>query len=457
MRSLSKKKKIMIAVGIFVLALILINSLKKEEGSFTEEVVKTQDITTYYSFEGNIDSDESQNVVSKSNLSIKKFHVSEGDMVNVGDLLFELDDSNIKSNLEQAKASVELAKINLDMAMGSSKDQQLSQSLLNLNTSKINYDSATSTSKEQQTLQINQALESAKSSYDSASSNLERMKKLYEIGGVAKIDLDQSQTAYNNSKMQFDIAQNNFNNMEKTINQNVSLAKEQYAAAQKSYNALQEGLGHNIKVAQEQLTQAQASYDLMLKQAEDMNILAEANGEISEIHVSENESLIMGTPIMNIVNYDDLVVTLKVDEYDLGAISLGKEADVYVNSLDMQIKGKVSDISRQALVASGISYFETSISLDSDENLRVGLSSDVRIINETAKDATTISMKVIQFDNENKPYIYYRDSFGNVATKSVDVGINDGIVVQILDGVQSGDTILVPVEQMRYPMGPPVE
>ncbi|NLL82029.1 MAG: HlyD family efflux transporter periplasmic adaptor subunit [Tissierellia bacterium] len=444
-KNLPKKRKIIIVAGIIIVLLFLIiNRSKSDSGMYTEEVVKTQDINTFYSFSGNIESNDIQEVVSISNLSVKKFHVEEGDQVKVGDLLLELDDNTIASSLKQAEAGVELAKINLDMAKGASKNQQLTQAKLNLNTAQLNYDAAISTSKDQQSLQITNALKAAQLAFDNATLQLERVKGLYEIGGASQVDVEQAQTAYDQALMQLNAAQVNFDNMEKTINQSIELAKEQLEAAEKSYNALVDSLNNNIRIAEEQLIQAEASYDLLKEQLDDTRIYAEVDGEVSEIHVTENQSIIMGTPIMDVVDHNNFIVKLKVDEYDLKAISLGKKAEVTISALGEKVVGTVTDISKQAKVVEGVSFFETTIKLEDNEHLRVGISTEVIMPHESVKNATTISMKALQFDDENKPYVYYRDSKGSISTKAVTVGINDGIIVEILEGVESGETILVP-------------
>ena len=450
-KNLSIKKKILIvAVAIIVLLFILINSSKKDDGIYTDEVAKTQDINTFYSFSGNIDSNDKQNIVSKTSLSVKEFHVEEGDFVNEGDLLFELDDSSISSNLEQTKANVELAKINLDAAKGPNKSQQLSQAKLNLTTAQINYDTAIGSSKEQQIIQIRNAHKSAQSTYDTALQNFERVQGLYKMGGSSLVEVEQSQASLEQAEIQLEIAQNNFDNMGTSLDQSINLAKEQLNASQSAYDTLQQSLNNNIRIAEEQLKQAEASYDLVQQQADDSRVLAEVSGEVSEIYVSENESIVMGTPIMDIFNFDDLIVKIKVDEYDLKAITLDKDAKVLINALDETVTGKITDISRLATVVNDVSFFEATVSLEENEYLRVGLSTELTIPNESVKDTTTISMKAIQFDNENKPYVYYRDIKGNVATKEVTIGINDGITVEILDGVESGETVLVPVTYPNY-------
>ncbi len=57
----------------------------------------------------------------------------------------------------------------------------------------------------------------------------------------------------------------------------------------------------------------------------------------------------------------------------------------------------------------GVSFFTANISLQNDDELRVGLSAEIKALNKNETNATTISMKALQFDNENQPFVYYRD------------------------------------------------
>ena len=400
MKGKKPKKKMMIAIVVIILAaaLIVLYITRPKEDSFAEEMAKTRDITTYYSFSGNIESEEKQEIFSKSGLSINKLYVKEGDRVKTGDLLFELDNGTISSNLEQAKANVNIARINYEKALGTGKSQQLEQ--------------------------VSSALSSAQLAFDNAADNLDKVKGLFDAGGISEAELDQAQTGYDNARIALE-------------------------SAQKNYSFAEEAAGQNIRIAEEQLNQAKASYSLLEEQLEDTRVYAEVNGEVAEIYAEENDSLNMGAKIMDLVNYDALEVTIKVDEYELSTVTEGKEVSDGLNALNKEIGGKVSDISREALVVNDVSYFPTTIALDRDGDLRVGMSVEVRILNQNEKNAVTITMKALQFDNENKPYVYYRDQEGKVRTRQVSVGVNDGNIVQILDGVKTGETILVP-EQPDY-------
>lgn len=396
-------KRIITIVMAVLLAVLILRACfaNRDNKTYTEETVKVQDITTYYTFSGNIEAKSSQSVFSPGVFTVKTFHVKEGDMVNEGDLLLEFDDTTIRDSLEQARTNIEIARINYEKASGTGKDQQL--------------------------MQVENALVSARMAFNNASSNLERMTELYNNGVISKVELEQAQDAYDNALVSLDSAEKNLELTKKTIEQ-------------------------NIRTAREQLKQAEAAYKNLERQLDDTKIFAEISGEVDEIHVEEDDSLIMGTKIMEIVNYNDLQVIIKVDEYDLRAVTLGKETDVFINALDKTVKGKVDEISRQAQVVNGVSYFPTTISLENDEDLRVGMSVEVKILNHNVKDAVTVPMKALQFDSENKPFVYTRDSEGKVITKYVEVGINDGTVAEILSGVEPGEIILTPNKVIPFGM-----
>ncbi len=393
----SKKKKIIIAVIVFAIAISLISSIAMSSGgeNYIEETAKTQDIETYYSFSGNIEATDRQTVVSGGMLPIKKLYVKEGDAVKKGDALYLLDQSDIAASIDQAAAGVDIARINYEKAQTTSKDQQLAQ--------------------------VSDSLSSAQLTFNETKTSLERMTELFNSGSISKQELEQSQRAYDNAKLQLESARSSYDITSKTVEQNIATSKAQ-------------------------LDQAKASYEAAVKQAGDLEVLAEIDGEISEIYVDENESLVTGTKIMDIVDYDNLEVKVKVDEYDLGAVSAGKEVTVTINQLGKDVAGKVSEISREAETVNEVSFFTASIALDKNPDLRVGLSVEVKSPNKSASAATVISMTALQFDDENRPFVYYRDSNGKVSTKPVKAGINDGNYVQVLEGVASGEAVLIPVE-----------
>lgn len=187
--------------------------------------------------------------------------------------------------------------------------------------------------------------------------------------------------------------------------------------------------------------------DILFETTQGQKIKAKIDGEVGEILIEEGATLMTGTKMTTLTDYSNLQVTVKVDEYDIASMAPDKEVTVLVNALNKEITGKIAKVSKEATTVNGVSFFTASIDLENDPDLLVGMSTEVTMISQSAPNATTISMKALQFDNENQPFVYYRDNKDKVATKSVTVGINDGNIVQIEDGVKSGEVVLLPKEK----------
>lgn len=336
-----KKIKILIAVtgAALLLGVIVAPAMMKDSNAnLMEAVAVKQDIVKYYNFSGNIESGDVQNVLSTTNEPVKKFYVNEGDQVQKGDLLYEVDNDSTQSALTSAETTLADAKTTLA-------------------SSKLSY---------------------------------ERNQSLYSTGDVSLLDLETARDNYNK--------------------------------------------------AQTAITDAEARLSQAQKELEDTKYYAEVPGTVSEIYVDENDSITQGTQIMDIINYDDLEVKVKVDEYDLSAVSVGMEAEVYFEAMEKTVSGTVSKISRGASVENGVSYFETTLTLPKDDELRVGISAEVKVVAESASQAITIPVEAVLYEGAT-PYVQRYNDAGKQEKVYVTVGISDGKNVEIKESLSEGDRV----------------
>ena len=185
--------------------------------------------------------------------------------------------------------------------------------------------------------------------------------------------------------------------------------------------------------------------DVLMETTAGEQIKAEIDGEVTKLDVEESSPVAAGSQLIDLVNYDDLQVTVKVDEYDVKALQEGKQVTVSIGALDdKEVSGTISKVSRQAVVANGLSYFTASVDLEQDPDILVGMSAEVEMVNQQVSGVVTLDMEALQFDAYNHPYVYYRNEQGKVDTKTVEVGINDGNTVEITEGLQEEETVLVP-------------
>lgn len=190
---------------------------------------------------------------------------------------------------------------------------------------------------------------------------------------------------------------------------------------------------------------------VLLESGEGDDPEAGIQGEVSEVFVKENESVSPGTKLMSIVDYSDLEVSVKVDEYELDAVTKGKGVVVRVNALEKEFSGKIESISKEGTVLNGVTYFMAVVQLDYDEALKIGMSAEVTLMKDEVKGAITLPMSAIQFNEDNTPYVLMMGSEGAAVKSAITTGIHDGTTVEITEGVKVGDTVLL--EAMEVPGG----
>ena len=170
-------------------------------------------------------------------------------------------------------------------------------------------------------------------------------------------------------------------------------------------------------------------------------------GVLAEIYVDVDDIVPAGRDLFRIADYDHPVVAFRVDEYDVGALSPNMEVSVYIHALDKTLTGTITEIGREANVSGNIAYYDAKVSVPQDGTLRMGMSAEVTALKGKAEMATTISLKAVQFDEGSEPYVYCYSRGEEIVRQPVLLGINNGSIVQVLDGVKSGETVLIPKDE----------
>ncbi len=181
--------------------------------------------------------------------------------------------------------------------------------------------------------------------------------------------------------------------------------------------------------------------DVLFTTTTDDEITADIDGEVSKIDVEENEQVMAGIPLMEIVDYNNLKITVKVDEYSIPALKVGKKSNVLINAIEKEISGTVKSISKEGQVVNGVTYFTADIDLKKDSAIKVGMSAEVKFQNDSVSDVVTLPMSVLQFDESNQPYVYTKDDKDNLIKTPIKTGINDGTITEVKSGIKNGDLI----------------
>lgn len=176
-------------------------------------------------------------------------------------------------------------------------------------------------------------------------------------------------------------------------------------------------------------------------------------GTISDIYVDVNEDFTIGDALFRVADYDHPLVRIKVDEYDVDALQKDMQVEVRIHATGKVLTGTVQRIAQEATVSNDLAYYETIVALPQDGTLVMGLTCEVIVPRDSVHNATTVSVDAIQYDENGKPFVYCYDRNNEVVRQSVLLGVNDGNIVEIKDGLRSGEIVLIPPSMnMMFPM-----
>ncbi len=422
-----KKKKLIIVIGavavlVIVLAVLkskgIIGSEKKQK--ITTEFVKSTTIIETVSANGRINPEKEVKITPYISGEVIELTVKEGDEVEEGQYLAKIDPEIYLSNYERMEASLQLQKANL----------------------------ANSRTR----------LVATRAQFTNAKLSFDRNEKLWKEKVISDADYD--------------------------------AAKAQYEVAEAEVEASRE----SVKASEFQVTSAEASLREAKENLTKTAIYAPTAGTISKLNVEQGERVAgasqfsAGTELMRVANLNSMEAVVSVNENDIVRVALGDttliEVDAYLNR---KFKGLVTEVATSADVA-GVSVdqvtnFEVKIRLlkESYQDLipedlptyspfRPGMSTTVDIQTEIQKDILTVLIQAVttrsdstgksirnRRDKDQKTpkedvekkvvtdiseYVFlYEDGMAKMVL--VKSGIQDNTNIQILEGLEDGQEIIV--------------
>ncbi|HAA25144.1 MAG TPA: RND transporter [Ruminiclostridium sp.] len=196
---------------------------------------------------------------------------------------------------------------------------------------------------------------------------------------------------------------------------------------------------------------------LLATTADGAKLKSKIKGEVVNIRAEENAPLMAGMEIMDIVDFDNLEVVFKVDEYDVARLEVGKMATVRIGAVDKEFKGVISDISKEGQIMNGVTFYTASIDIEKEDGIRTGMSAEVTLLSDNARGAVLLPMNVIQFDERNNPYVLKLDEKRSIVKAMITTGITDGTAVEIKSGVLPGESVYykrsIALEDILFPEG----
>lgn len=314
--------------------------------------VKSVNITnsdTSISYIGIVKSAALKKYAFKTSGKIKLINAQVGQAVKAGDILIELDKSDLQLQVDAAKNQTDAAYSQYQKALSGAQEEDV-------NTAKLN-------------------VEKAQAGYDYAANIYDNAKGLYAEKAI--------------SEASFNEAELNYNLAAKELEQAKELLKKAQGGARTE----------DIDAAKAQYELAKTNFDAISKLYNESSIASDISGYVTDILYEVGEMVPQGYPAI-LVQSTGQIINIGVTQNDIEKLSIGMDAKININ--DAVYSGKIISINQ--ITDESSRTFSVDISIgDDNKKLYIGSIGKVEIVTGSNQG---IWLEIPYILNDGVDYVY---------------------------------------------------
>ena len=224
----------------------------------------------------------------------------------------------------------------------------------------------------------------------------------------------------------------------------ISLAEQAVALAEaNASNSNAPARIEEVARANASVAQAQARLARIDANIADRVLRAPFPGTITEIDILPGET-VTAAPIVTLLAASEFDVTARIPEIDIGKLSVGQKVEMAFDARVGEIvTGQIDFISLQATEIDGVAYYEAIITMDElPEWIRSGLNADIDVIIAETEEGLRVPKRfVTEVDNGHEVVVINNNVRASTTVEIILEG-NDGYFA--ITGLKEGDTVVAP-------------
>ena len=287
------------------------NETKSEDNtvaiSVETKTIAAETIEQYKTISSTVLAENEVAVMPKVSGTVLKVYHQVGDKVKAGDILFEIEASDLEVQVESAQAA-------------------LSSSQASLVSAQANYEKETGSSMENQLSQLQADVDNLELQYQNLLDTYEKNEQLYEADVISKQTLDDSKLNVDTTKTQLEAAK-----------------EELRITEQKSQAETKKISQASVNQAKASVEQAQSSLKSAEQQLSYAKVVAEIDGMISSCQVTKGSTVTTQSTAMTLVDMDRVKISFQVSDDVINQIKVGAKAYISIQAAsDEPFEGTVS-------------------------------------------------------------------------------------------------------------------
>ncbi|MBU6455031.1 MAG: efflux RND transporter periplasmic adaptor subunit [Cyanobacteria bacterium REEB67] len=376
---------------------------------------------------------------------IKKLTVKQGDIVKEGQILAEMDKSNLLGAIEASRGSYLMAQDTYEKLQHGNRPQEVAIAELQERRSRDIVRQAV-----QNTIRLKAMVESATQTSLRDDTLATRQLYLESQGAASDQDRLNAETQAKVTRAQLDAAKRELAGAEAALAQN----KAEAAAAHQTLLLSQMGnRQEDISQAKHAVIQAKGNLDSLLSQLDDMIIRAPFAGVITQKYADAGAIVTPTTSAATTSATSSSIVALagvlemvaQVAETDIGKIEIGQEVEILSNAYpEHPFHGHVTQIAPEAVVTQNVTTFEVHTTIDDDRKgkLLAGMNVSARFVAGRMNNALLVPTVCI-VSRHGKTGVLIPEKDGNPTFKPVKTGPTSGTRTVVMRGLNDGDLVFV--------------
>lgn len=379
---------ITLAVVLAVILLASFSSMRDEVVPVRAASVERGSIRTAISTNGKIEPSQNFEAHAPVSTTIRRVFVREGDHVKKGQLLLQLDDSEVRSQAARAQASVKGAQSDVAaIEKGGSQEE-----LLTLQTQLVK----------------------AKTDRDAAQRSLDALRRLQQKGAASIGEVKESENNLQRAQADLDLLQQK--------------QKERYSKPE-------------VDKVEAQKSQAQAAFDAAENILHRSNVVAPFDGVVYLLPVKQGGFVQAGDLLLQEADLSHLLVRAYVDEPDIGRLLKGQKTEVTWDAVPGRFwTGTVATLPATVKLRGTRNVGEATIALDNEDyKLLPNVNVSVSIIIAQHDSVLTIPREALRQD-DSTPYVYQIVE-DKLRRHEVTVGASNLVKVEVTKGLNDKDVV----------------
>jgi len=309
--------------------------------------------------------------------------VAEGDVVQPGQLLVQLETADLERTVAQAELSLRQAQLRLQQLQEPPDEADVETARAAVS------DAAAAYKRAQMNLTLIEHAVSVGDEVRAARFARDETYRQYQAL-VSRLGEEDSRTAaahdaYLNALGAYNRAVENADLQLTTAKSEVTRAYHDLQQAQRTLDTLLKGPEEEeVESAQLNVEVAQLSLEAARAALEQAVLRAPFAGTVTALTVSPAEAVLPGQAVLALAGLDNLrVETTDLSERDVARVAVGQPATVFVEALGVDVRGRVVRIAPQATKVGGDVVYKAVIELDEQPaGLRWGMSVEAEIATE---------------------------------------------------------------------------